>query len=256
VWGPSGVTRARLRRVPFVCAQPAGGAAAPTSVPHSHGVCSPRTPSTLVFTTPPLPSMTRGNGANDSRRRRTQRNRNGTRCPPSPPSPCENAYEHADMPPPPPPPPPRPCHTRRRVVIARPPAFVVRQRAGGPDHLSGRTPLSVAASDMETATTVTNNGGKCDTAAIGRTPVFTAALPALCVRIRAVVATTTAGDNRAPLGCPLASLPVRHGARHSPPTTVVEALGACRLVVAYLLNIRILGPVAPLTGQYSRGGLN
>jgi len=25
---------------------------------------------------------------------------------------------------------------------------------------------------------------------------------------------------------------------------------------AYLLNIRILGPVAPLTGQYSRGGLN
>ena len=28
------------------------------------------------------------------------------------------------------------------------------------------------------------------------------------------------------------------------------------MVVAYLLNIRILGPVAPLTGQYSRGGLN
>jgi len=27
-------------------------------------------------------------------------------------------------------------------------------------------------------------------------------------------------------------------------------------VVAYLFNIRILGPVAPLTGQYSRGGLN
>jgi len=26
--------------------------------------------------------------------------------------------------------------------------------------------------------------------------------------------------------------------------------------VAYLLNIRILGPVAPLTGQYSCGGLN
>ena len=26
--------------------------------------------------------------------------------------------------------------------------------------------------------------------------------------------------------------------------------------VAYLLNIWILGPVAPLTGQYSRGGLN
>jgi len=29
-----------------------------------------------------------------------------------------------------------------------------------------------------------------------------------------------------------------------------------RQTVAYLLNIRILGPVAPLTGQYSRGGLN
>jgi len=28
------------------------------------------------------------------------------------------------------------------------------------------------------------------------------------------------------------------------------------LRVAYLPNIRILGPVAPLTGQYSRGGLN
>jgi len=28
------------------------------------------------------------------------------------------------------------------------------------------------------------------------------------------------------------------------------------VLVAYLLNIRILGPVAPLTGQYSRGGLN
>ena len=27
-------------------------------------------------------------------------------------------------------------------------------------------------------------------------------------------------------------------------------------LVAYLLNIWILGPVAPLTGQYSRGGLN
>jgi len=27
-------------------------------------------------------------------------------------------------------------------------------------------------------------------------------------------------------------------------------------LVAYLLNIQILGPVAPLTGQYSRGGLN
>jgi len=29
-----------------------------------------------------------------------------------------------------------------------------------------------------------------------------------------------------------------------------------KLLVAYLLNIRILGLVAPLTGQYSRGGLN
>jgi len=116
------------------------------------------------------------------------------------------------------------------VVIARPPAFVVRQRAGGPDHLSGRNPLSVAAADMENATIVTNSGGKCDTAAIGTAPVFTAALPALCVRIRAAVATATAGDNRAPLGCPLAPLAVRQGGRHSPPITVVEALGACWLV--------------------------
>jgi len=133
-------------------------------------------------------------------------------------------------------PPPRlhplflPCRARRRVVIARPSAFVVRQRAGGPDHLSDRTPLSVAAADTDTATTVTNNGGRCDTAAIGTAPVFTAAPQALCVRIRAAVATMTAGDNRAPRGCPLAPLPVRQGARHSPPTTVVEALGACRLV--------------------------
>ena len=28
------------------------------------------------------------------------------------------------------------------------------------------------------------------------------------------------------------------------------------VVVAYLLNVWILSPVAPLTGQYSRGGLN
>jgi len=83
---------------------------------------------------------------------------------------------------------------------------------------------------METATTVTNNGGKCDTAAIGTAPVLTAALQALCVCIRAAVATTTAGDRRAPRGCPLAPLPVLQGARHSPPTTVVQALGACRLV--------------------------
>jgi len=33
-------------------------------------------------------------------------------------------------------------------------------------------------------------------------------------------------------------------------------LGSSTAIVAYLLNIRILGPVAPLTGQYSRGGLN
>jgi len=83
---------------------------------------------------------------------------------------------------------------------------------------------------METATTVTNNGGKCDTAAIGTAPVFTAALQALSVRIRAAVATTTAGDRRAARGCPLAPLPVLQGACHSPPTTVVEALGVCRLV--------------------------
>jgi len=32
--------------------------------------------------------------------------------------------------------------------------------------------------------------------------------------------------------------------------------GTQTATVAYLLNIWILGPVAPLTGQYSRGGLN
>ena len=37
---------------------------------------------------------------------------------------------------------------------------------------------------------------------------------------------------------------------------VVWARVAKRADVAYLLNIRILGPVAPLTRQYSRGGLN
>ena len=35
-----------------------------------------------------------------------------------------------------------------------------------------------------------------------------------------------------------------------------ESVNARPDAVAYLLNIRILSPVAPLTGQYSRGGLN
>jgi len=42
-----------------------------------------------------------------------------------------------------------------------------------------------------------------------------------------------------------------HGAGSS--AAVEEAAGR---IVAYLLKIRILSPVAPLTGQYSRGGLN
>jgi len=83
---------------------------------------------------------------------------------------------------------------------------------------------------METATTVTNKGGKCDTAAIGTAPFLTAALQALCVRIRAAVATTKARDRRAPRGCPLAPVLALQRAHHSPPTTVVEALGAFRLV--------------------------
>ena len=125
----------------------------------------------------------------------------------------------------------RPCGTGRRVGIARPPALVVPQRAGDPGLLSGITPLSVAAADMASATTVSSNGGTCATAAIGTTAVLAAALLALCVRVRVAVATTTAGDDRAPLGRPWAPLPGRQGARHSPPTTLVGALGARRLVV-------------------------
>jgi len=37
---------------------------------------------------------------------------------------------------------------------------------------------------------------------------------------------------------------------------VTSWMSLLRQTVAYLRNIRILGPVAPLTGQYSRGGLN
>ena len=129
-WEPCAVSRARLLRGPFACAKPAGCAAAPASVRRSHGVLSPRTPSPLVFTTPPLPCMTRGKGANDTRRRRTQRNRNGTRCPPPPPSPCENAYDSAEMPPPPPPP-PLPPMPRATPGGHRPPLGFCRPAEGG-----------------------------------------------------------------------------------------------------------------------------
>jgi len=71
----------------------------------------------------------------------------------------------------------------------------------------------------------------CATAEIGTAAVLAAALPSLCVRVRAAVATTTAGDHRAPLGRPWAPLPGRQGARHSPPTALEGALGARRLVV-------------------------
>jgi len=42
LWGPYGVSRARVRRVPRVCAQTTAGAAAPASVPQPQGVFSPR----------------------------------------------------------------------------------------------------------------------------------------------------------------------------------------------------------------------
>jgi len=42
LWGPCGRSRARVRRVPCVCAQSTAGTAAPASVPHSHGFFSPR----------------------------------------------------------------------------------------------------------------------------------------------------------------------------------------------------------------------
>jgi len=77
------------------------------------------------------------------------------------------------------------------VGIARRPAFIVTLRAAGPDHLSGRVPISVAATDMETAAPVTSNGGKCGTVEIGTAAVLTAASPTLCVRVRVEVATTT-----------------------------------------------------------------
>ena len=119
-----------------------------------------------------------------------------------------------------------PCRTRRRVGIARPPALVVPHRAGDPGHLIGLTPLSVAAADMASATTVSSNAGMCATAAIGTAAVLAAALPALCARVRAAVATTTAGDHQAPLCRPWAPLLGRQGALHSPPSTLKGALGA------------------------------
>jgi len=42
LWGPCCGSRARVRRVPCVRAQSNCGAAAPASVPHSHGLFSPR----------------------------------------------------------------------------------------------------------------------------------------------------------------------------------------------------------------------
>ena len=74
--------------------------------------------------------MTRGKGVNDSRRRRTQSTHNGTRCPPPPLIPCENAYEHADMPPAPPPPPP-PLMMRAAPGGHRPPPGFCRPAEGG-----------------------------------------------------------------------------------------------------------------------------
>jgi len=89
------------------------------------------------------------------------------------------------------------------VGIARRPDFIFSPRAAGPDHVSGRAPLSFEAADMETAALVTRNGVKCATVEIGTAAVLTAALPPLCVRVRMEVAKTTmAGDHQAPLWCP------------------------------------------------------
>ena len=66
---------------------------------------------------------------------------------------------------------------------------------------------------------------------IGTAAVLPAALPALCVRVLAAEATTTAGDNGAPLGRPWAPLPGQQGALYSPPSFLERALGAGRLVV-------------------------
>jgi len=86
--------------------------------------------------------------------------------------------------------------------IARLPDLAVPQRVGDPGQLSGLTPISVVATDMESVTTVSSYEGTCATAAIGTAAVLPAAVPALCMRIRVAVATTTAGDRRAALGRP------------------------------------------------------
>jgi len=119
-----------------------------------------------------------------------------------------------------------------------------RPQSGDPGHLRGLTPLSVAAADMASATTVSSYDGTCATAEIGTAAVLAAALPALCVRVRVAVATTTAGDHRSPLGRPWALLLGRQGARHSLPTTLVGAHGARRLVV--LPDRRVCRSIHPI----------
>jgi len=78
----------------------------------------------------------------------------------------------------------------------------------------------------------------------------------------------TPAQLREPIRTPLLySRPVTRSPRKTPEGTKREEGGENAVIflwgsratgapVAYLLNIRILGPVAPLTRQYSRGGLN
>jgi len=146
------------------------------------------------------------------------------------------------------------------VRIARPPVFAVPQSAGDTGHLSGLTPLSVAAADMASATTVSSYDGTCAIAAISTAVVLAAALSALRVRVRVAVATTTAGDHRAPLGRPWAPLLGRQGARHSFPPTLAGSLGARRLVVVPVRRVcRRIDPVAVactvLAALHDCGGL-
>jgi len=87
-------------------------------------------------------------------------------------------------------------------------------------------------------------------------PPHPSPLPSLrAVMLRAPSCAGTAGRRAparaAPTSGAAPTSPVAAPRRGQPPPANVGAT-----VVAYLLHIWILGPVAPLTGQYSRGGLN
>jgi len=76
-----------------------------------------------AFATTALLRMTRGKGASVSLRRRTQRKRHGTWFPPSPPSPCEDVFEHPHIPPSPPPTPSSPMPPAAPGGHRPPPGF-------------------------------------------------------------------------------------------------------------------------------------